>query len=157
MAPPERHEEDHNPDGRGRKQAERPGSGGERGAGLLSTVFGLAVLLGLLGVVVNVSLGLWERTTTESIAYEAARAAATAPGDADVEAVRAQALDRACALLGPRCAEVTMRFTDHPTDAMVELHVDAPGVRLLPAMVADAGPIVADLHRRIRLTREAPS
>ena len=128
----------------------------ERGSGLLPTVFGLGVLLGLLGLCANVALGLWSRSTTESIAYDAARAVATAPGDADPAATRAQALQRACDALGSRCGEVRMDFTagSVPPPEVVELHVEAPGVRLLPRMLGARGPVVAGLDRTIRIRRE---
>lgn len=129
--------------------------GFERGSGLLPTVFGLAMLLGMLGLACNVALGLWSRTTTESIAYEAARSVATAEPGVDQEAVRGQALERACDLLGGNCADVELYFesaaADHP---MVELHVNAPGVGLLPRFIADGGPVVGELHRTIRIRRE---
>ncbi len=131
--------------------------GGERGAGLLSTVFGVAVILGMLGVAVNVSLGLWARTTTESIGYEAARYVATAPAGADLEILRSQACERACTALGPRCSSVTLEFVGvGDTSTFVELRVRAPGVGLLPRMVADGGPMVMDLDRTIRIRREIP-
>lgn len=128
---------------------------GERGAGLLPTVFGLAIVLAMLGVGCNVALGLWSRTATESIAYEAARWAATADPGADQAAIREQATDRACAQLGGDCSDVHLAFepTD-PADTMVHLHVHAPGVRLLPRFLAGGGPIVGDLDRTIRIRRE---
>jgi hypothetical protein len=131
--------------------------GDERGAGLLPSVFGLGVVLGLLGLCTNVALGLWWRSTTESVAYEAARMVATAPPDADPREVGETATDRACAALGPRCAGVTMTFapTVAGTDGdMVELRVRAPGVRLLPRLVGSAGPVVGALDRTIRIRRE---
>lgn len=124
---------------------------------MLPTVFGLAMLLGLLGVCANVALGLWSRSTTESIAYEAAWMVATAPTDADPHQVRAAARDRACEMLGSRCGVVTLSFDDPGDTAnagVVEVRVVAPGVRLLPRMVAAAGPIVAPLDRTIRIRRE---
>lgn len=131
--------------------------GRERGAGLLSTVLGLGVLLGILGLAVNVSLGLWARTTTESIGYEAARAVATAPVGADPHEARSQAELRACAALGSRCSEVSLQFLDGSGDTgFVELRVRAPGVGLLPRMVAGGGPVVAALDRTIRIRREVP-
>jgi len=120
-------------------------------------VFGLAMLLGLLGVCTNVALGLWSRSTTESIAYEAAWMVATAPADADPHRVRATARDRACEMLGSRCDEVSLTFDDPiaaPGRDLVEVRVVAPGVPLLPRMVAAGGPIVAPLDRTIRIRRE---
>jgi hypothetical protein len=129
--------------------------GFERGSGLLPTVFGLAVLLGMLGLACNVALGLWNRTTTESIAYEAARSVATAEPGVDQEAVRDQALDRACHLLGSNCADVDLYFESAVADQpMVALHVSAPGVGLLPRFIANGGPVVGELNRTIRIRRE---
>lgn len=130
-------------------------AGSERGSGLLPTVFGLAVLLGMLGLACNVALGLWSRTTTESIAYEAARSVATAEPGVDQAALRDQALQRACDLLGGDCEEVYLSFESASADhTMVELHVNAPGVGLLPRFIADGGPVVGDLNRTIRIRRE---
>lgn len=133
------------------------GRSDERGSGLLPTVFGLAVVLGLLGFCVNVCLGLWSRTLTEDIAYEALRRVATAPPGADAEAVRSTALERACVELGDRCGEVELRF-DPPSagDDMVSLSLRSPGVRLLPRFLADGGPVLADLDRTLRMHREGP-
>lgn len=129
--------------------------GFERGSGLLPTVFGLAVLLGMLGLACNVALGLWSRTTTESIAYEAARSVATAEPGVDQEAVREQALERACDLLGNNCADVDLHFEPTAADQpMVALHVSAPGVAVLPRFIADGGPVVGELNRTIRIRRE---
>lgn len=129
--------------------------GFERGTGLLPTVFGLAVLLGMLGFACNIALGLWSRTTTESIAYEAARSAATAEPGADQAAVREHALERACEQLGRNCAEVHLYFESAAADQpMVSLHVSAPGVGLLPRFIADGGPVVGGLNRTIRIRRE---
>ncbi len=119
-------------------------------------MFGVAILLGMLGLAVNVSLGLWCRTTTESIAYEAARTVATAPSDADPMRTQDQAIERACAQLGPRCGQVQLAFEHSTADRMVTLRVEAPGVRLLPRFLADAGPVVGDLDRTIRIRRELP-
>lgn len=125
----------------------------ERAAGLISTVFGLGALLAMLGLATNVALGLWSRTRTESIAYEATRAVATAPEGADLDTVQTEAAQRACEALGDRCGEVRLEFESSPADTFVALHVRAPGVRLLPRMVA-GGAVVGDLDRTIRIHRE---
>jgi hypothetical protein len=129
--------------------------GFERGSGLLPTVFGLALLLAMLGLACNVALGLWSRTTTESIAYEAARSVATAEPGADQEAVRDHALERACELLGNNCADVDLHFEPTTADQpMVSLRVSSPGVGVLPRFIADGGPVVGALDRTIRIRRE---
>lgn len=118
-------------------------------------MFGLAVLLGMLGLACNVALGLWSRTTTESIAYEAARSVATAAPGADRAAVREQALTRACDQLGGGCAGVHLEFKPVPAgEPMVALQVRAPGVSLLPRFIARGGPVVGGLDRTIRIRQE---
>ena len=49
---------------------------GERGSGLLSTVIGVAVVIAVLGLAVNLAVGLWLRSTVDAIAYDAARSVA---------------------------------------------------------------------------------
>ena len=128
----------------------------ERGTGLLPTVLGLGVLLGTVGLASNVAIGLWDRSSIESLAYDAAREVATSDPSADQSVVRSLALERACDQLGDRCAEVSMRFTHTTGDPMVQLHVSAPGVALLPRMIARHGPVVGGLERTIRIHREKP-
>jgi len=127
----------------------------ERGAGLISTVFGVAFLMAMLGVTINVALGLWERSTVDAVAYDAAMRAATAPAGADRAAVRAEAITRARELLGRHSGDVQLDFVDDPAapDDVV-LRVQSPGVSLLPRFLA-SGPIVAGLDRRIVVRREA--
>lgn len=128
----------------------------ERGSGLLSTVFGVMVLMALLGLATNVALGLWERTTIDAVAYDAAREVATAPNGSDVAQARAQAIARAREILGKRSDDVQLEFVDDPAASHeVVLHVRSPGVSLLPRMIA-TGPVVAGLDRRITVWREAP-
>ncbi|MCO5317282.1 MAG: hypothetical protein M9942_02495 [Microthrixaceae bacterium] len=127
----------------------------ERGSGLIPTLIGLGVTIGMLGLAVNVSLGLWSRTRTESIAYETVRRVATAPPESDGPTRRIQALERACDELGERCGEVELRFVhDDSGPDMVALRVRSPGVGLLPRFIAGGGPVVAGLDRTIRMHRE---
>lgn len=126
----------------------------ERGAGLISTLFGVGVLMVLLGTSVNVALGLWARSSVDAIAYDAARSVATAPSATVTSVAESDALAQACDLLGSRCGDVTLRF-EHDGSTDVVLRVHAAGVNLLPRMLA-RGPLVADLDRRLVIHRESP-
>lgn len=125
----------------------------ERGSGLLGSVLGVGILMALLGLAVNVSLGLWTRSTVDSVAYDAARDVATAPSGSDAAGVRAAATQRAKALLGPYGRRVDLTFEGPSTEPTVTLRVRAPGVSLLPRMLG-SGPVVGALDRRIVVTRE---
>ncbi len=107
----------------------------------------------MLGLAVNVALGLWSRSTVDAIAYDTARYVATADPDLDDSTVKAEALERANRLLGSRAAEVSMKFTSRPGDDQVELRVESPGVALMPRMIS-AAPMVGGLDRRIVMYRE---
>lgn len=125
----------------------------QTGSGLLSTLFGVSATLVMLGLAVNVALGLWSRSTVDAIAYDTARYVATADPDLDDSTVKAEALERANRLLGSRAAEVSMKFTSRPGDDQVELRVESPGVALMPRMIS-AAPMVGGLDRRIVMYRE---
>jgi len=130
----------------------------ERGTGLLGTTIGVAVVLAVLGLAVNVSLGLWTRSTVDSVAYDAAREVASSAAadrdDAAGDAVAEQsATARARQVLGPYGAQVEFDFEQAPGDDRIVLHVVAPGVSLLPRMF-DGGPVVGALDRRIVVRRE---
>jgi len=122
----------------------------ERGAGVLSTVFGVAIMLALLAVATHVAVGLWARTATESIAYDAAREVATAP--TDDQGVRAKAIERAMARLGGHSERVSLEFDDAGPDIVV-LHVTSEPTGLMPRLAGSAG-IVGELRRTIRIRRE---
>ena len=125
----------------------------ERGTGLLSSVLGVGILLALLGLTVNVALGLWTRTTVDSVAYDAARHVATAPVELSEHQARHQAIERARTLLGSYGDRVELTFEAAGADVVV-LRVRAPGVSLLPRLI-DRGPAVGALDRRIVMTKEA--
>ena len=127
----------------------------ERGSGLLSTVFGVGVVMVMLGVCANVAIGLWTRSVVDSVAYDAARDVATAPPGADPSATRASAIDRAEAALGEFGRRVRFEFESAPEADHVVLRVTAPANSLLPAVVT-GGSIVGPLDRRIVIRREAP-
>lgn len=128
----------------------------ERASGLLPSVFGLAVLLTMLGLASSVAVNLWARSSIESIAYETALEVATAPPEADLELVRRHALADACSLLGERCSDVRLSFVDSDADPMVQLRVQASASGLLPRMIAASGSVVGDLDRTIRIHKERP-
>jgi len=128
----------------------------QRGSGLLSTAFGLAMVVGVLGLCVNVSLGLWERSTTDAVAHDVARWVAEAPAGSDRAIVERRALARGADALGQRRHDVRMEFERDPGDPdRVVLRVRSPGVRLLPRMIGDRV-VVGSLDRRIVMRREAP-
>lgn len=124
----------------------------ERGTGLLGSVFGVGIVLALVGLASNVLLGLWVRSTVDSVAYDAARRVATAPLDAGPD-VGASALSDARRALGRYGERVSLRFEHPPGADLVVLHVRSPGVALLPRLLG-GGPTVGDLDRRIVLLRE---
>lgn len=133
----------------------RPCGAGERGSGLLSTLFGVAVMLAMLMLATNVTLGLWQRTTVDAVAYDVARRVATAPQGTDRRLREADAIREGRSRLGGLGDEVDMHFVHDPVRPdIVVLAVSAPGVDLVPA--AGFGPVVADLDRRIVVTVEDP-
>ena len=126
----------------------------DRGSGLLSAVLGVACVAAVLGLAVNVSLGLWTRTTVDAIAYDLARDLATTPSGAlpavDVDG----AVERARRSIGPYGSKVSFHVEQFDDDAVV-LRVTSPGVALLPTMI-DGGPVVGSIDRRIVVRRESP-
>lgn len=126
---------------------------GERASGLLSSVIGVACVAAVLGVAVNVALGLWTRSTVDAVAYDVARDIATAPQGTDRSEVARDAVRRGTSALGTYGTEV--RFDVESTGDVVVVRVQAPGVGLLPAMIG-GGPTVAALDRRIVVRTESP-
>lgn len=137
---PDRHERTHRHD--------------ERGSGLLSSVIGLGCVVVVLGVAANLTLGLWVRSTVDSVAHDAARDLATAPAGSDRALLAPQVLDRARASLGAHGERVRLDV-ERADDDLVVLHVRAPGVSLLPAII-DGGPVVGGVDRRIVVRSEGP-
>jgi hypothetical protein len=130
------------------------GRRGERGSGLLSSLFGVTMLLVLLALASQVALGLLRRTTAEAVAYDAARRVATAPeGTSRVDA-EARARQHARAVLGEAADGVELQFLPAPADRVV-LQVRSEGVSLLPSALGD-GVRVGGVDRRIVLVRETP-
>jgi hypothetical protein len=124
----------------------------QAGSGLLGSLFGLGIIMTLLGLAVNVALGLWTRSTVDSIAYDAARYVATTPRGADSDEAASDALRDARATLGGYGRRVRMRFEQ--TGDPVVLAVRAPGIDLLPRVLGRA-PTVGAIDRRIILARES--
>jgi hypothetical protein len=114
-------------------------------------VFGVAIVVGFLGFAAHVSIGLWARSTVDSVAYDVARRVASAPPDSQPSVVETDAIDDARLSLGSYGREVAFRFEPDTTD--VVLHVTAPGFSLLPPMV-DAGPVIGAIDRTIVVRRE---
>lgn len=123
----------------------------ERGAGLLSTTFGVAVLIAFVGTAANVGLGLWARAAVDAAAADAGRRLAAAPADRRAASDRAEVLARAVAQLGPFGRRVRMSATD--LGDQVTVHVTAPAIGLLPRLVR-GGALVPALDRRIVVRRE---
>lgn len=125
----------------------------ERATGLLSSVLGVGIVLALVGLTADVALGLWTRTTVDSVAYDAARHVATAPAEVPEHQARRQAVERARSLLGSYGNRVELTFEEATGGEVVVLRVRAPGVSLLPKLV-DGGPAVGAIDRRIVMTKE---
>ncbi|HTO00553.1 MAG TPA: hypothetical protein VL068_07745 [Microthrixaceae bacterium] len=125
----------------------------ERGTGLLGTTFGLAIMIALLGFAVNVTLGLWTRSTVDSVAYDAARRVATSASGDGTGISEQNAIADAKVLLGEFGAKVRMNFVTVDDPDLVVLRVQAPGVSLLPKVIG-GGPIIAGIDRQIVIRRE---
>ena len=126
---------------------------GERGSGLLSTVIGVAVVVAVLGLAVNLAVGLWLRSTVDAIAYDAARSVAAEPDVGARPAAAQRALATARGMLGDRHRTVDLEFESlEPT---VRLRVRSEGLDLLPAMI-DGGPTVAAMDRTVVVRAERP-
>jgi len=117
-------------------------------------VLGVACIAAVLGLAVNVTLGLWTRSTVDAIAYDLARDLATAPSSTRESVDVDGTIDRATRSIGPYGSKVTFDVEQFDGDAVV-LRVTAPGVALLPAMI-DGGPVVGSIDRRIVIRRESP-
>ncbi len=126
----------------------------DRGSGLLSTVIGVACVAALLGLAVNLTLGLWVRSTVDAVAYDAARDLATTYDDGERAAAASDIVHRAKDSLGPYGAEVVLDVESLDGDSVV-LRVRAPGVSLRPAR-GDGGPTVGAIDRRIVVRTETP-
>lgn len=129
----------------------------EAGSGLLSSVFGLAIVAATIGLAANVAIGLWIRSTVDSVAHDAATHVALAdpPLPAGMNAIELErsALRKAHQLLGDYGDDVVLEFIDSGDPSVVALRVRAPGMRLLPRMI-NGGPVVGAIDRVILVRRE---
>ncbi|MGB6056923.1 MAG: hypothetical protein WBF71_01565 [Microthrixaceae bacterium] len=127
----------------------------ERGSGLLGSAIGVAVVIGLLGFAVNVTLGLWARSTVDAVAYDAARRLATTDitSHAGASATEAAVIADARAMLGDYGSTVEMEFLQQGDPELVVLRLRAPGVSLLPRLIG-GGPVVGAIEREIVVRRE---
>jgi hypothetical protein len=119
---------------------------------LLGTLFGVGIVMVLVLVAANVSIGLWTRSTVDAAASDAARRIASTPPDVDVRARVAEALTTARHELGAYGRRVALDVESVGPPAVV-LHVRAPGADLLPRLVR-GGPVVGSIDRRIVVRRE---
>lgn len=126
----------------------------EHGSGLLSTVFGVAAVAAAIGLAANICVGLWERSTVDAVAYDAARDIATAPANSNRAAVAARIVDDARASLGDHGDRVRLDIESLDEDRVV-LRLRSRGVALLPAMI-DGGPVVGAVDRSISVRVERP-
>lgn len=126
----------------------------ERGAGLLSTVVGVGVVMGLVAVAANVAIGLWARTTVDAVTEDAARRVARAPHDADLAAVAAHAGEDARRLLGRHGQRIRLDWLELGPDR-VQLRVRSPGAPVLPGLSGSAI-VVGEVDRVVSVRRERP-
>jgi hypothetical protein len=124
----------------------------ERGSGLLGAVIGVGIVMTVIGLAVNVTLGLWTRSTVDAVTYDAARRVASTPVGDDVGARARRATADARHQLGPYGSRVDLAFESLGPPRVV-LHVRAPGVALLPRMLG-GGPVVGAIDRRVVVRRE---
>jgi hypothetical protein len=128
----------------------------DHGSGLLSTSFGIAVLLALLALCAHVLLNLWVMGVVEDVAVEAAhRVATSGASDEDLPAVQAAEVERARRLLGRWTDAVRFEFEADPTGRTTRLRVHSEQVRLLPAL-GSTEPLGGGLDRTVVRRRELP-
>ena len=109
----------------------------DRGSGLLSTVIGVACVAALLGLAVNLTLGLWVRSTVDAVAYDAARDLATTYDDGE-RAAAASDIDLVMAV--PSWSEL-LAHTEFPVDVVLldlDLRDNIP-ISLKLSMLKSAG------------------
>ena len=131
-------------------------TGTDRASGLLSTSFGVMVVLSLLAFSTHVLVNLWVRSTVQAEAQEAAIAVATSNlPDNELAAVAEAAIAEARSDLGQWGERVSMEFERDPSGDTVRLRVRAETLRLLPAVGrVDPGP--GPLDTTIVVRRERP-
>ncbi|HUR22352.1 MAG TPA: hypothetical protein VMZ73_00625 [Acidimicrobiales bacterium] len=121
----------------------------EAGAGVISTVAGVAVFLLLLLFAVQVLYGLYATTVVTAVTYDAAKEVAGSGGG---EAARAEAQRRAAGELGRYGGEVSFDWRRSDEDA-VRLTVRARRPSFLPRqLVGDS--LLGDIVRTVRVRTE---
>ena len=126
----------------------------DRGSGVFSSVFGVGVFLILLFFASHVLLNLWLTSSIDSVAHDAATDVATSGADdAHLAAVEERSIRRAREVLGPSGDRVDLQFENDPTGQAIVLHVSAPALDLLPALVSDATGL-GGVDHRISVHRE---
>ena len=102
----------------------------DRGAGLLSTSFGILFFLGFLFFAVQLLFNLYATSVVTSVTYDAARSVATSghpATQADIDAAEAQARDQ----LGSYASRVVFRWDITSDPDVVTLEVTATNPRFL--------------------------
>jgi hypothetical protein len=102
----------------------------DRGAGLLSTSFGVLFFVGFLFFAVQLLFNLYATSVVTSAAYDAARSVATGSVQPATEEQLDAALDHARSLLGKYRDRATFDW-DLSNPDVVRLHVHAVNPRLL--------------------------
>jgi hypothetical protein len=123
---------------------------------MLSTTFGVAVFVSLLGLCAHLLLDLWIRSTVEDVAATAAARVATSEATDDhLPAVQAEALARARHELGNWARRVHLEFQPDPSGRTVRLHVRSERAALVP-IATSALPLPDPLDMVIVRRRELP-
>ena len=107
-----------------------PAARRDRGAGLLSTSFGILFFVGFLFFAVQLLFNLYATSVVTSAAYDAARSVATAPSQPATQRQVDAAVDHARSLLGKYSDRVVFDWDLSDPD-VVRLHVHAVNPRLL--------------------------
>jgi hypothetical protein len=107
-----------------------PPRGRDRGAGLLSTSFGLLFFVGFLFFAVQLLFNLYSTSVVTSAAYDAARSIATAPQQPVTPRQLDDAVEHARSLLG-RYRDRAAFDWDLTDPDVVRLHVHAVNPRML--------------------------
>lgn len=127
----------------------RPGTAGEAGAGVLSSVLGVFVFLVLLLFAVQVLFGLYATSVVTAVTYDAAKAVAGSDGG---DGARAEAQSNATINLGRYGRDVAFDWSGSDADT-VRLRVRAPRPSLLPReLVGDS--FLGDIVRTVRVRTE---
>jgi hypothetical protein len=102
----------------------------DRGAGLLSTSFGILFFVGFLFFAVQLLFNLYSTSVVTSAAYDAARSVATSRSQPVTQQQLDAAIDHARSLLGRYQDRATFEW-DLTNPDVVRLHVHAVNPRLL--------------------------